>query len=416
MIRGQNKIPGHLPKKLTISFPIWGLFDTGNGYYHDLDKMMIDHRERGFNCMRIDDGAGLMHDINGKARGAVYFGRGFGEFDKKMRQSAASGDPGYCDTRERLLELFRAAKRHGVYVILSSWYYLHTYWYVDSALASELAAIPPHERFMAFAKFLHYILLELEAEGLDSQIAFAEIFNEADGLCFIDGYGHKNHISKEELERFRVEHEEAIAWIKERHPQILFAFDSYSYYADHDQIPKNIDLYNFHNYFLWKIYHASIENDLSLLSENPIPKEAIRASTKPGFDAAEDWYERVWFYNNLADYDRANEQGNAYLEEHRDELVEWLHKTVEHLRSDFDGALSGMPVVSGEGVSYSGTNALVFEEYSETFWGIMREMIDCYRSLGLWGTVVRTCCGPEDPVWRTHPDKLLEINERFLKD
>ena len=257
MIRGQDKIPNHLPKRLTISFPIWGLFDTGNGAYHDLDKMMIEHKERGFNCMRIDDGAGLMHDINGNPRGAVYFGRGFGEYDKKMRQSASWGDPGLCDTRDRLLNLFRAAKRHGVYVILSSWYYLHTYWYVDGDLARELEDIPPHERYFAFAKFLHYILLELKAEGLESQLAFAEIFNEADGLCFIDGYVHKNHIPHDELLQFTKEHEEAIDWLKERHPDVLFDYDSYSYYADFDQIPKNLEVYNFHNYFLWKIYHAS---------------------------------------------------------------------------------------------------------------------------------------------------------------
>ena len=416
MIRGENKIPVHLPKKLTISFPIWGLYDTGNGTYHDIDKMMREHVERGFNCMRIDDGAGLMHDINGNPRGPVYFGRGFGEFDLKMRQSAASGDPGFCDTRKRLIEIFRSAKKHGMYIILSSWYYLHTYWYVDSALATELEAIKPHDRFLAFAKFLHYILLELEKEGLDSQIAFAEIFNEADGLCFIDGYGHKNKISSEEIARFREDHERAIEWIKERHPHILFAFDSYSYYADHDQIPKNLEVYNFHNYFMWSVYHTSVERDNTLLATPPIPMEAVRASTKPGFPAAEDWYQRVWFYNNISDFERANAQANAYLEEHKDEILKKLKETVDHVRSNLDSALSGLPTVSGEGVSYSGSYHMIFEEYSETFWSIVSEMMKLYRSLGLWGTVVRTCCGPEDPVWYSHPEKLVEMNRIFTED
>ena len=204
MIRGIDKIPPHLPKRLTISVPIWALYDTGEGgVYHDLDKIMVEHKERGFNCMRIDDGAGLMHDIDGNPRGDVYFGRAFGEYDLTIRQMAATGAPGKLDARRRLLELFRAAKRHGIYVILSSWYYLHTFWYVDSELGRELEDIPAEERFSAFAKFLHYILAELEAEGLDSQVAFAEIFNEADGLCFVDGYSNRNKRSDEELAFFR---------------------------------------------------------------------------------------------------------------------------------------------------------------------------------------------------------------------
>lgn len=34
------------------------------------------------------------------------------------------------------------------------------------------------------------LICELEDRGLDSQITFAEIFNEADGLRFINGYGN----------------------------------------------------------------------------------------------------------------------------------------------------------------------------------------------------------------------------------
>ena len=55
----------NLPNKLNISFPIWGLYDIdGKGFYADTDKMMREHEERGFNCIRFDDGAGLMHGNN----------------------------------------------------------------------------------------------------------------------------------------------------------------------------------------------------------------------------------------------------------------------------------------------------------------------------------------------------------------
>ena len=417
MIRGQNKIPPHLPKRLTISFPRWALYDTGTGgACHDLDKIMIEHKERGFNCMRIEDGAGIIHDSAGKPRGDVYFGRAFGNYDLIMRQFAATGEPGTCDVRQRLLDLFRAAKRHGIYVILSSWYYLHTYWYVDQALARELEDIAPEDRFIEFAKFLHYILLELEAEGLDSQIAFAEIFNEADGLCFIDGYGNKNHRTDEELAFFRKKHEEAIAWLKERHPCILFAFDSYSYYADLRQVPTNLEVYNFHNYFMWSVYHRAVESDNTLLRSDPIPMSDIKASTNEGFPAADDWYQRVWFYNNISPdkYAQANAQAKKYLCDNEGALLDKLRETVEHVKGNALGVFDGLPIVSGEGVSYCGSYKMDFEENTEAYWRIVAEMLRLYRELGLWGSVVRTCCGPEDPVWHSHPERILEMNRIFL--
>ena len=51
------KIPAHLPERLAIAFPIWGLFDTGSGAYHDLDRFVREHAERNFNCIRLEGGA-----------------------------------------------------------------------------------------------------------------------------------------------------------------------------------------------------------------------------------------------------------------------------------------------------------------------------------------------------------------------
>ncbi|MDD5729348.1 MAG: hypothetical protein PHV59_12370, partial [Victivallales bacterium] len=59
-------------QRLTIVFPIWGLHDTGSGgAYHDPDRFVRETAERKFNCIRLDDGAGLIHDANGRRRGPV---------------------------------------------------------------------------------------------------------------------------------------------------------------------------------------------------------------------------------------------------------------------------------------------------------------------------------------------------------
>jgi hypothetical protein len=36
-----------------------------------------------------------------------------------------------------------------------------------------------------------------------------------------------------------------------------------------------------------------------------------------------------------------------------------------------------------------------------------------YREHGLWGSVARTCCGPEDPSWHEFPERLKRVNDVF---
>lgn len=406
-----------LPKRLTISFPIWGLYDIdGKGAYADLDRMVREHVERGFNCIRLDDGAGLMHDTEGRPLGAVSIGSAFGKYDETLRQFGAIGGEGTCDLLSRLIALATAAKKQGVYLALSSWYYLHTYWFChDEALNDTLFAIPPEERFMAFAKFLHYILLELKKRDLAECVAFAEIFNEADGLRFINGYGNENNLSDEAIAVFRQKHEEALAWLQSEHPDILFCYDSYTPWSDPRQIPGNLQVYNFHYYYLWGVYNA--------LERNPVfftggvtadDVAATRAGRRP---ATPDWYERATIYSN---FDRAQlPQIEAAIENHLRVHTDYYRKEVGESLANVEklaAAFPGVPIICGEGVSYIGAKDLCWEEKSEAYWQMVEEVNRRFKAFGLWGTVVRTCCGPEDPAWYTVPDKLLRVNRAFLED
>jgi len=54
-------------ERLAISFWIWALWDTGTkGAFNDLELRMTELVERGFNCIRIEGGAGLTHDADGR--------------------------------------------------------------------------------------------------------------------------------------------------------------------------------------------------------------------------------------------------------------------------------------------------------------------------------------------------------------
>jgi len=119
-----------LPERLSIVFPIWGLLDMNDGgVYHDLDRMMREIAERGFNCVRFEDGAGLIDFSGGRVNGKVPISEPFPGFSSGIRQTWNFGGNGECGLAARLLEACKAAKKYGIKLALSSWYYLHTYWY-----------------------------------------------------------------------------------------------------------------------------------------------------------------------------------------------------------------------------------------------------------------------------------------------
>jgi hypothetical protein len=326
-------------------------------------------------------------------------GPAFDHFDCMMRQMNTDGRRGSCDFMERTVELFRAAKKYDVFIVPSSWYYLHTYWMVEEpGINDEMFSIPPLERFMVFAKYLHYIIRELEELGLDDRIAFAEIFNEADGLSFVDGYGHRNKRSVEELHQFRAAHGEAIQWLKEQHPQLLFAYDSHTYWADENQVPDTMQVYNFHNYYMWNVYSA-MENDPEINKELLMGKytEADVRRTREGkLPAAEDWYRRDWYYNDL-DPEKmhlAEAFLAKYLAENMDKYRERFSMSLEYILNFTREHCPGLPLVTAEGTTYCGSKLLLWEDKDPNYWQLVEEATLAYKKAGLWGVIPRTCCGP----------------------
>ncbi len=408
-----------LPKRLTISFPLWTIYATKGEYspYYDIEKLIIENVERGFNCIRIDDGAGLIHDINGNRLAPFDIHDIFGEYEKVPRQLHIVGDGGKCDLLERLFETCRMAKKHGVYIILSSWYYLHSFWMhgKDDPVCSELFALPYHERIGAFTKFLHYILCELEKEELTDCIAFCEIFNEINDLPFMnDDPELRDSVSDEEREQFRIEHKNGVAFLREQHPDILFAYDTAAPVDGNDgMLPENMQVYNFHNYFMWDYYDIITARHPEWFFDN-VKREEVERSREGRMPAKDDWYERVTLYNNL-DESRMEEieaefeaSFDEYARYYRDKLDDMVTAVKERTFN-----YPNVPIVCGEGVSYICHKRLLWEEHSEKYWSLIEYALNKYKEAGLWGTVIRTCCAPEDPSWELCKDKLLKLNTLF---
>lgn len=414
-------IPKHLPKRLTISFPIWGLFDTNEGgEYHDFDKMVREHVERGFNCIRLESGAGLAHDLNGIPRGPIHIHAPFGIYSD-LRQTFCFGGDGECDVLKRLTDLCRACKKYGVFLILSSWYCLHTYWYADERINDEIFSTPPEDMFMTFARFLHYILAHLEKEGLDDRIAFAEIFNEVPAIPAFLADRHGRDLSHVD---FEAKHNEALAWIRNMHPQMLFAVDSDNLSDEEiEKIPSNLQIFNGHNYFLWGVYRDTLEPgspqvppffrcDISA-ADVRLQRGGLARIPKQ----SEGWYDRAAGTANL------NSAALSALERHLSERLEdnW-EIYVQQLEAFCEGCRKviadnpGIRLVCGEGVTYCASPLLHWEEKSERLWQLVGLAMDQYKALNFWGTVVKTCSGPEDPSWYLCKDRIRELNIRFLED
>jgi hypothetical protein len=412
--------------RLAISFWIWALFNTApNGFFDDLEGRMVELKERGFNCIRIEDGAGLCHDKSGRPRGELAFQEALPGHMRLIRQSERFL-AGRCDPLKRLVELCKLAKRYQVKVILSSWYYLHTFWFADEAINTELLGLPLSDRFMHFAQALDRILEELEQRGLQEVIAFAEIFNEIDGLQFIAG-----NEEKAQLNTFRGWHEDALEFLKMRHPQTRFALDTCTPFVNPEYIPRNAQVWNFHSYYLWSVYDVfeglvtwGSETDEPGLQEpvrqllrcDLIPFHVVRESRGSRPLIAEDWYRRVWLYRNL---EPAALPGlERMLQENLERNVGNFKKKAEDNAAQAvrlrDRCLAGVPLVLGEGASYCADTRLRWEERSDAYWEVLEHAARVYRESGLWGAVARTNSGPEDPAWYEYPNRLRRVNEAFL--
>ena len=416
-------------EKLTITFWIYGLFDTcENGIVHDCDRCIKEAVDRGFNCIRMESGAGLFAKPDGTPIDKVMLRRPFGRFSPMIRQMDYIAQDGEFDVRARLLEFFRAADKHGVRIVLSSWFYLHTNWYLGEEINAPLFDLPTDEKITYFGEELDRILTFLRENNLLHCVAFAEIFNEFDGLPFAGEYD-PTALSAEEADHLRAVHEAAIDRLREHHPDVLFAYDSAVADMREDLIPRNIDVLNFHNYYLWNVYQAfekgAIINEATEPDLSPETAYFLRMKVTTAETAAEmgetirtgaGWARRVRIYADI-DPEKLGEL-EALLEKELAEKYDVFHDKLTRktaMAVDVrDRIVPHAKLVMGEGVSYCASQVLRFEENSDLFWKLIGEQMKLLRGYDFYGTVVKTNCGPEDASWKLCPERYVKANALFI--
>ncbi len=416
-------------EKLSISFWIWAAFDTGNGVYHDCDARMKELVDRGFNCVRMESCAGLFNAPDGTPRGDIYLHAPFGKFSVNARQFNIDKWEGTFNPRERILKLFRAADKYGVKIILSSWYYLHTNWFFDEEINEPLFAMTTAEKMSYFGKELGTVLRLLKENDLIHVVAFAELFNEFNGVPFASKSDGSPLEAKDAME-LRDMHETVIDELHAEFPDTKLAFDITGTFSQEELTPRNVDVLNYHCYSLWDLY-AILQKDMFNieLTEPDYPPE-VRRFMKPESEwttVAEviaergkirtglDWNRRCALFESL-DPKKFPELEKAL----EDDLVrdfdfyfDALKTYVDNIVAFRDKVLPGRDLVFGEGVTYCYAQDLLFEEHSRTYWNLLEKQIKMFRDKGFSGAIVRTTDGPEDPSWTENIDDYRRLNALF---
>lgn len=421
--------------RLAISFPIWALYDMlPGGNFADPDRAMVELKARGFNAIRFDDGAGLYSSTNGVPRGKVSLHPPFGKYTPLIRQASVVSKPFEIDVRENLVRLCRAAAKANVKVILSSWFYLHTYWTTDESLNREIIdSLNTPAKLDYFADEHNRALKLLRDNGLIGTVAFVELFNEFDGLSFTAAYGTIDDVDR--AVQIRAWHEQAIAKMKAANPDVLFGYDVSSARIQKNLIPRNADVLNFHHYYYWTLYRTAFEHGAvrpvdgeielpahtaSFLIKSPpsiADVVAVRkANHRPNIRRS-NWNSYVRIYSSL-EPSRLPALEKVFAETFATNCTNYLKNLEDGVAEVVrvrDEVLPGVPIVMGEGGAYCPANALLAEERCDGVWEMLFKQSGILRRAGLWGTVVRTPSGPEDPSWNLRADDYVRINDEFRR-
>src|SRR4051812_40233928 len=274
------------PDKLVIS--LWDFswyVRTGEGEpFADLDAAFAQALERGYNTVRICAmpfllfGSGL--DTTALRLGPLGggYGQGLRWYDVKAETT--------IDARAHLLAFFRAAQRHDVRVIVSSWEYQQS-----SAFAATpdwwdtLRAVPPAERPERLADAHADLMDLLVAEGLADVVAFTEIHNEVQ-------YGHLTEglpAGTDPVVELGPALEKAVERFRTRHSgrRITVNYGGVPH-ASMRGIPRNIDVLAVHPY-VYGVLGALIEEFGLRRPVEEFPQEAAAAILRPDAPPVADW-------------------------------------------------------------------------------------------------------------------------------
>jgi hypothetical protein len=429
---GSERIRVGLPDRLTIT--LWDFswyVRTGPGEpFADLDRAFTEAVERGYNTIRICAmplllfGTGLdtkrlaLEPLGGGTPGSGGVGSRTRWYDV--------AEPTVIDAREHLLELFRAARRHDCFVIISSWEYQQSPAFAaDPAWHHALQAIAPPDRAAALADAHADLIDLLIAEGLDDRIAFTELHNEVVTGQLTAGLDHQR--GPEATLALKPRLTAAIDRFHDRHPDRPCTVNYAGVPAGAMRgIPDNADVLVCHPY-VYGVLDALI--DTFGVRRPPKEFDPARASAILQPDAPEladwrpagddHWREQATIVNRTEMYVHDWCDAEAFdrwlydhYQEHRlamrQRLTLWLEVAADW------ACERGVPLVFGEGwIGYTPRDGR-FEEGPVGADFCRLAMSESAR-VGAWGSIVCSNAAPQHLMWEDLALQL-ECNQRFISD
>ncbi|HET9648093.1 MAG TPA: cellulase-like family protein, partial [Microlunatus sp.] len=414
-------LPAHLPAKLTIT--LWDFswyVRTGPGEpFEDLDTAFTEAVERGYNTIRICAmpyllfGSGL--DTSALRLGPL--GNGYG---RRMRWYDVA-QPTVIDARAHLLALFRSARDHDCFVIVSSWEYQQSSSFAaDSAWCDALMAIDPEQRAAAQAEALADLVDYLAANDLDDRIAFTEIHNEVQVGHLADGLPVDHD---ERVVALRPRLERALEVFHRRHPTrpVTVNYARVPVGAMRG-IPDTVDVLVTHPYVYGVlgafIAHYGLRGRVDDFDRDRAARDLLFPEAPEFGDWAPDAPWRLVATIVSAPEVYVHDWGDAeaidrWLYRHYGRWAEEMASTLRlWLAAARDWAAEhGVPVVFGEGwVGYTPRDGR-FEE-GPVGAEFCRLAVDESTRIGAWGTIVCSNAAPQHAMWADRALQL-ECNRAF---
>ncbi|GIG29483.1 hypothetical protein Cma02nite_20830 [Cellulomonas marina] len=402
-------VPDHLPPRLAIT--LWDFswyVRTGSGEpFEDLDAAFARARELGYNAVRICAMPFLLFR-SGLDTSALRLGPIGGGYAGRVRWYDVAA-PTTLDVRAHLLAFFRAADRHGVVVIASSWEYQQSPAFAaDRAWHDALQAVPPERRLVELGEAMADLVDLLVAEGLGHTLALVELHNEVQAGHLTAGLPGL----EDPVVELRERHEEGIAAFAARHPDVLCGPNYAAVPVTAMRgIPRNATALVVHPYV-----HGVLDDLVAefALRGDPADFPQARADAellRPGAPRLADWRppaDEEWkrqasivghaevYVHDWCDPEAVDRWLHERYGAHRlamaQRLREWIGVAADH------AARLAVPLVLGEGwVGYTPRDCR-FEE-GPVGAELCRDAVALADRVGAWGSVVCSNAAPHHAMW-----------------